>query len=128
MKNKSVNSNRNFGLIFSIVFFVIAFWSFRGDFEEIKIFPLFFSSVFLILGLFNSKLLTPLNKLWIKFGELLGRIIAPIVMGLIYFIVITPIGLFIRFIRKDLLKTKFSKANSYWIKRDKNIGSMKRQF
>jgi len=128
MKNKSVNSNRNFGLVFSIVFFVIAFWSFRGDFEEIKIFPLFFSSVFLILGLFNSKLLTPLNKLWIKFGELLGRIIAPIVMGLIYFIVITPIGLFMRFIRKDLLKTKFSKTNSYWIKREKNIGSMKRQF
>ena len=128
MKKKSVNLNRSFGLIFSIVFFVIAFWSFRGDFEEIKIFPLFFSSVFLILGLFNSKLLTPLNKLWIKFGELLGRIIAPIVMGLIYFIVITPIGLFMRFIRKDLLKTKFSKTNSYWYKREKNIGSMKRQF
>jgi len=128
MKNKSVNSNRNFGLVFSIVFFVIAFWSFRGNFEEIKIFPLFLSLVFLILGLINSKLLTPLNKFWIKFGELLGRIIAPIVMGLIYFIVITPIGLFMRFIRKDLLKTKFSKTNSYWIKREKNIGSMKRQF
>ena len=128
MKKKSVNSNRSFGLVFSIVFFVIAFWSFRGNFEEIKIFPLFLSLVFLILGLINSKLLTPLNKFWIKFGELLGRIIAPIVMGLIYFIVITPIGLFMRFIRKDLLATKFSKNNSYWIKREKNIGSMKRQF
>ena len=128
MKKKSVNSNRSFGFIFFIVFFVIAFWSFRGDIEEIKIFPLFFSLAFLVLGLLNSKILTPLNKLWIKLGELLGRIIAPIVMGLIYFIVITPIGLFMRFIRKDLLKTKFSKTNSYWIKREKNIGSMKRQF
>ena len=84
--------------------------------------------IFLVLGLLNSKLLSPLNLAWIKFGELLGRIIAPIVMAIIYFVIITPIGLFMRLIGKDLLNTKFSKDNSYWIKRQKNIGPMKRQF
>ena len=128
MKKKSVNSNRSFGFIFFIVFFVIAFWSFRGDIEEINIFPLFFSLAFLILGLLNSKILSHLNLLWIKFGEILGKIIAPLVMGIIYFIVITPIGLFMRFIGKDILGKKFLKTQSYWIKREKNIGSMKRQF
>ena len=74
------------------------------------------------------RLLGPLNLIWIKFGEILGRIIAPIVMALIYFIILTPIGLFLRLIRKDILNLKFSKENSYWIKRKKNIGPMKRQF
>ena len=76
----------------------------------------------------NSKLLTPLNLIWIKFGELLGKIISPIVMGVVYFIIITPIGFFVRLLGKDLLNIKFSKKDSYWIKREKNIGSMKRQF
>ena len=88
----------------------------------------FFALFFLILGLLNSKLLGPLNKLWIKFGELLGKIISPIVMGIVYFFVVTPIGLIMRLFRKDILKIKFSKKNSYWIEREKNIGPMKRQF
>tara|TARA_B100000959_G_C14459107_1_gene410103 strand:- start:60 stop:281 length:222 start_codon:yes stop_codon:yes gene_type:complete len=71
--------------------------------------------------LFNSKLLSPLNLIWIKFGELLGKIIAPIVIGIVYFIIVTPIGLFMRLIGKDLLNIKFSKDNSYWIKRKRNI-------
>ena len=82
----------------------------------------------MVLGLLNSRLLGPLNLTWIKFGEVLGKIVAPIVMALIYFIIITPIGLFMRLIGKDLLNTKFSKDNSYWMKKQKNIGSMKRQF
>ena len=94
----------------------------------IRIWPIPISLIFLVLGLLNSKLLNPLNFAWIKFGELLGRIVAPIVMAIIYFIIVTPIGLFMRLIGKDLLNTKFSKNSSYWIKRDKNIGSMKRQF
>ena len=65
---------------------------------------------------------------WVKFGEILGRIIAPIVMGIVYFLIITPIGLFMRLIGKDLLGIKFSENKSYWIKREKSIGSMKRQF
>jgi large-conductance mechanosensitive channel len=82
----------------------------------------------LLLGLIDSKLLSPLNVVWVKFGELLGRIIAPVVMAIIYFFIITPIGLFMRLTRKDLLKIKSSNKQSYWIKREKNIGSMKRQF
>jgi hypothetical protein len=87
------------------------------------------SAIFLILGLINSKLLSPLNKLWIKIGEILGIIIAPIVMGLIYFIILTPISFIVRIFGKDLLGLKFvKKKESYWIKRKKNLGSMKKQF
>ena len=95
---------------------------------SLRIWAIPISFIFLVLGLLNSKLLSPLNLVWVKFGEILGRIIAPIVMAMIYFVIITPIGLFMRLIGKDLLNTKFSKNNSYWIKREKNIGSMKRQF
>ena len=82
----------------------------------------------MILGVTNSKFLTPLNKTWVKFGELLGRIIAPLVMALVYFIILTPISLLLRVFGKDLLNLKYSKENSYWIKRDKNIGTMDKQF
>ena len=122
-----VSSNRSFGILFCIVFALIAAWPVIQD-GQVRIWPIPISFIFLVLGLLNSKLLTPLNLAWIKFGELLGRIVAPIVMAIVYFLIITPIGLFMRLIGKDLLNTKFSKDNSYWIKRQKNIGSMKRQF
>ena len=110
-----------------IVFLLIAIWPvFKG--ESFRVWSILIALIFLILGLLKSKLLSPLNLIWVKFGELLGRIIAPVVMAIIYFIIITPIGLFMSLIGKDLLNTKFSKDNSYWIKRKKNIGSMKRQF
>ena len=124
---KKINSNRGFGIVFFVVFLLISFWpSIEG--QSIRIWALTVSLIFLVLGLLNSKLLSPFNLIWVKFGEVLGRIIAPIAMGVVYFIIITPIGLFMRLIGKDLLRTKFSKNNSYWIKREKNIGSMKRQF
>ncbi len=124
---RKVNSNRGFGIVFFVVFLLISFWpSIEG--QSLRIWPLTVSLIFLVLGLLNSKLLSPFNLIWVKFGEVLGRIIAPIAMGVVYFIIITPIGLFMRLIGKDLLRTKFSKNNSYWIKREKNIGSMKRQF
>ena len=125
MKKKS--SNRSFGILFFIVFLLIAIWPVLNS-ESVRIWSILVSLIFLILGLINSKLLTPLNVTWIKFGEILGIIIAPIVMALIYFVILTPIGLFLRLIRKDILNLNFSKANSYWIKRKKNIGPMKRQF
>ena len=121
------SSNKSFGILFCIVFLIISFWPVTNG-ESLRIWPLPISFIFLLLALINSNLLTPFNSLWIKFGELLGRIVAPIVMGLIYFIIITPIGLFMRLIGKDLLKLKFSKEKSYWIKRNKNVGPMKRQF
>ena len=122
-----ISTNRSFGILFSIVFAIIAFWPiFSGD--PLRLWSIPISIIFLVLGLLNSKLLNPLNIVWVKFGELLGRIIAPIVMAIIYFIIVTPIGLFMRLIGKDLLNIKFSKANTYWIKRKKKIGSMKKQF
>ena len=121
------SSDKSFGILFCIVFLIISFWPIYNG-ETLRIWSLPISLIFLILALLNSNLLTPLNSIWIKFGELLGRIVAPIIMAIIYFIIITPIGLFMRLIGKDLLKLKFSKNKSYWIKRDKNIGPMNRQF
>ena len=122
-----ISSNRSFGILFSIVFAIIAFWPIING-NPLRLWSIPISVIFLVLGLLNSKLLNPLNIVWVKFGELLGRIIAPIVMFIIYFIIVTPIGLFMRLIGKDLLNIKFSKANTYWIKREKKISSMKKQF
>jgi len=124
---KKISSNRSFGLVFFIVFLLVGIWPLFGE-QSLRIWSIVVSLIFLILGISNSKLLTPLNLFWVKFGELLGRIISPLVMGVVYFVIITPIGLFMRLIRKDLLKIKFLNNNSYWIKRSKNIGSMKKQF
>ena len=124
---EKISSNRSFGILFCIVFAIVALWPVMSG-GSLRIWPIPISLIFLVLGLLNSKLLNPLNFAWVKFGELLGRIIAPIVMAIIYFMIVTPIGLFMRLIGKDFLNTKFSNDNSYWIKRQKNIGSMKRQF
>ncbi len=120
-------NNKSFGILFFIVFFIIAIWPILNA-ETIRIWAAVMSGVFLILGIINSKILTPLKKGWIKLGEILGRVVAPIVMGFIYFIIITPIGILMRLIGKDLLNTKFNKDKSYWIKRAKNVETMKRQF
>ena len=125
MREKS--SNRSFGIIFFIVFLLISFWPIM-DGQALRAWSLVVSLIFLILGILNSKILTPLNLAWIKLGEILGRFIAPVVMAVIYFLIVTPIGLFMRIIGKDLLNIKFLQNSSYWIKREKNLGSMKRQF
>tara|TARA_Y200000002_G_C22447065_1_gene564710 strand:- start:307 stop:687 length:381 start_codon:yes stop_codon:yes gene_type:complete len=125
---KSRENNKGFGLLFFVVFLIIGLWPIiNGDSPRIIFFII--GLIFLILGLVNSKILTPLNKAWVKFGELLGKIIAPIVMAGVYFIVLTPISIIVRLFGKDLLKVKFSdKSKSYWIKRDKDLGSMDKQF
>jgi len=124
-----MGSNRGFGIVFFVVFMVIAFWSFKGDFQQIKIIPFIISVCFLILGIVNSKILTPFNKLWFKFGLLLGAIIAPIVMGFIFFLVVTPIAFIMKLAGKDLLKRKYNKlSKTYWIEREKKIETMKQQF
>ena len=128
-KVEKISSNRSFGLLFFIVFIVIAFWSFRGHIEQIKFWSLGLSLIFLILGLLNSKLLTPLNKFWHYLGLGLGLIVSPIVMGLIYFLVVSPIGFIMRLIGKDLLKLKYDKSiKSYWINKEKLKSTMKNQF
>ena len=125
MREKS--SNRSFGIIFFIVFLLISVWPIM-DGQEPRVWSLIISLIFLILGILNSKILTPFNLAWIKLGEILGRFIAPVVMAVIYFLIVTPIGLLMRIIGKDLLNLKFSQNSSYWIKREKNLGPMKRQF
>ena len=101
MDDIKISSNRNFGIVFFIVFLIIALYPLIFN-ENIRLWSLIISLVFLILGLINSKILTPLNKIWFKFGILLGNIIAPIVMGIVFFLVVTPTGLIMRFFRKDI--------------------------
>ena len=125
---KSQSSNRSFGLLFFIVFLIIGLWPIKNG-DNINIYFIIVSAFFLILGLINSKLLAPLNKSWIKLGEILGVIIAPVVMALVYFVILTPVSLIVRLFGKDLLELKFLKnKETYWIKRKKNLGSMKKQF
>ena len=125
---KSRSSNKSFGLLFFVVFLIIGLWPLKNG-ENLNFYFITASIVFLILGLLNSKLLTPLNKSWIKLGEILGIIIAPIVMALIYFVILTPVSLIVRMFGKDLLNLKFLKEkDTYWIKRKKILGSMKKQF
>lgn len=121
------DKNKSFGILFFIVFSLIAIWPVL-DAESVRVWSLTIAIIFLILGIINSKILTPLKRGWIKLGEILGKVVAPIVMGFIYFIIITPIGIFIRLLGKDLLNIKYNKNKSYWIKREKNINTMKRQF
>ena len=121
------SSEKSFGILFSIVFLLIAIWPLLSD-DIIRIWSLAISIIFLTVALLKQKLLKPLNKAWIKFGEVLGKIIAPIVMALIYFFVLTPISFIVRIFGKDLLKLKILKDKSYWIKREKNITTMDKQF
>ena len=125
---KHQNSNRSFGVIFFIVFLVLGLWPLKNSGNP-NFYIVGISGIFLVLGILNSKILSPFNKAWIKLGEFLGTIIAPIVMALIYFVVLTPISLIVRIFGKDLLELKFlKKKETYWIKRKKNLGPMKKQF
>ena len=122
------SSNRSFGILFFLVFLGFGLWPLTNEMSP-NIYLIIISVIFLILGLLNSKLLSPFNKIWIKFGEILGRIIAPLIMALVYFFILTPISLLVRAFGKDLLGLKYSKQqNSYWIKRKKEIGTMDKQF
>ena len=123
-----IGSNRSFGLIFFVIFLIVSLWPLTYG-ETIRIWFAIISLIFLILGLMNSKLLTPLNLLWFKFGVFLGSIIAPIVMGVVFFLVVTPIGFIMRIMGKDLLGKRYDKKKgTYWIKRDKSDTTMKKQF
>ena len=125
---KSQSSNKSFGLLFFVVFLIIGLWPLKNG-ENLNFYFITTSIIFLILGLINSKLLTPLNKSWIKLGEILGIIIAPIVMALVYFVILTPVSFIVRIFGKDLLSLKLLKEKeTYWIERKKSLGSMKKQF
>ena len=128
MNKIKMGSNRNFGLLFFIVFLIISLFPLLNN-EQIRTWSIFLSLFFLILALFRPKLLNPINKIWFKFGIALGSLVAPIVMCFIFFIIITPTGLLLKILGKDLLNKKYdNKINTYWIKRKIQLGSMKRQF
>ena len=122
-----LGSNRSFGIVFFIVFLLIALYPLISS-GEIRMWSLIVSFTFLILGLINSKILNPLNKLWFKFGLFLGKVISPIIMGVIFFLVVTPIGLIMKTLRKDLLNLKYNKNTTYWIEKSGPKSKMKNQF
>ncbi len=124
---KSNNNNKSLGLLFFFVFIIISFWPLLNG-GNVRIWSIVIAIIFLTLALVKPQILNPLTKLWIKFGELIGKIISPIVIGLIYFVILTPIGLLMRIFNKDLLNLKFSKESSYWIKRETKLNSMDKQY
>ena len=127
MDDIKLGSNRSFGIVFSIVFLLIAIYPLINS-DGLRVWSLIIAIIFLVLGLINSKILTPLNKLWFKFGLLLGKFISPLVMGLIFFLVVTPIGLTMRLFGKDVLNLKYNKNKSYWIEKNGPKSKMKNQF
>tara|TARA_B100000029_G_scaffold169260_1_gene165474 strand:- start:1649 stop:2041 length:393 start_codon:yes stop_codon:yes gene_type:complete len=130
MKQKEIkiSSNKSFGLVFFVIFIIIALWPLLND-GNIRIWSIIVSIIFLILGLLNSKILTPFNKLWMRLGVLLGTIVSPIVMGVVYFGIITPIGLIMKLFGKDVLNLKLDKnKKTYWTLKKKIPSKMKDQF
>ena len=126
LKNK-IPTNRNFGLVFCFVFFLIFLEPIIRD-AQLRYWSLVISLIFMILGLINSKLLTLLNKIWYKFGLFLGKVVSPFVMGLIFFLVVTPTSLLLKLFNKDILNKNKKKTKSYWIEKDEKKSSMKNQF
>ena len=127
MNDIKVGSNRNFGIVFSIVFLLISLYPLLKS-GDIRVWSLVVSFIFLILGIFNSKILSPFNKLWFKFGLLLGKFVSPLIMMIIFFFVVTPIGILMRLFRKDVLNLKFNNKETYWIEKKGPKSKMKNQF
>ena len=127
MDEIKISSNRSFGIVFFIVFLIISLYPLAYN-GEIRLWSLVISLIFLILGLINSKILLPLNKIWFKFGIFLGKIISPLIMGIIFFLVVTPIGFIMRIFKKDLLNLKYNQKETYWIKKTGPKSKMKNQF
>ena len=127
-KLEKISSNRSFGLVFFAVFLLISIWPLKSG-ENLRTWAVVLSLIFLILGILNSKLLFPLNKFWNYLGIFLGMVVSPIIMGIIFFLVVSPIGVIMRMFGKDLLKLKVNKnVKSYWIAKQKIKSTMKKQF
>ena len=126
-KKIKVSSNKSFGIVFSIFFLLVSVYLLLNN-DLIYYWSLFVSFIFLVLGLMNSKILSPLNLLWFKFGILLGKIVSPVVMGIIFFLVVTPISIILKIFGKDVLNLKFNNNKTYWIVKDGPKSNMKKQF
>lgn len=127
MNEIKTSSNRSFGIVFFIVFLFISLYPLINE-ENIRIWSLLISLIFFILGILNSRILTPLNKLWFKFGTSLGKIVTPLIMGIIFFFAVTPIGILMKLLKKDLLNLQFNKKNSYWVDKNEPKSRMKNRF
>ena len=122
-----ISSNRSFGIVFFIFFLIVSIYPLiKGG--EIRIWSLIIALIFLILGIINSNLLTPLNKIWFKLGILLGNFISPIIMGIVFFMVVTPVSLILKLFGKDILNLKQNNKKSYWIDKSEPKSKMKKQF
>ena len=121
------SSNKSFGIVFFIVFILVALWPLLNN-ETYRLWAVIIALTFLILGIIDSRFLTPLNVLWFKFGLLLGKIVSPLVMGIIFFFVVTPIAMLMRIFNKDLLNLRYNDKNSYWIEKNEPKSKMKNQF
>ena len=122
-----IGSNRNFGIVFCIVFLLIAFYPILKN-GDIRVWSLVVAIIFIFLAIIDSKILSPLNYLWIKFGFLLGKFISPIVLAIIFFLVVTPISLLLKIFGKDVLLLKKNESKSYWIQKNDQKSQMKNQF
>ena len=127
MAKKKISSNRSFGILFFFVFFLISIYPLTYN-KNIYIWLLILSIIFLVLGVLNSKLLSPLNRIWINFGNMLGKFMSPIIMGIIFFVVVTPTGIIMKLLKKDLLNLKYNNKKTYWIEKTGPRSKMKNQF
>ena len=121
-------SNRSFGIVFFVVFVIVSFYPLLNN-HNIRVWSLLVSFIFLFLGMINSILLIPLNSLWFKLGLFLGKYISPIVMGMVYFAIVFPTFLLLKFFKKNYLNIKFERNKiSYWIEIKNKKSTMKNQF
>ena len=127
LKKPKISSNRSFGIVFFIFFLIVSIYPILNA-EGIRVWSFILAIFFLILGLINSEILTPLNKLWFKLGIFLGRFIAPIVMGFIFFFVVTPTSLIMKLLQKDILRLKKNNSKTYWINKSNENNDLKNQF
>jgi predicted membrane protein len=125
--NIKIGTNKSFGIVFFVFFLIVSIFPLLND-GDIRVWSLIISLVFLILGILNSKILTPLNQIWFKFGILLGRFVSPVVMGIIFFAIVTPTSVIMRVLQKNLLNIKKGNKKTYWIERSKIKSKMKNQF
>ena len=127
MNDIKISSNRSLGLVFFVVFFIISVYPLLHS-QNLRFWSLIIAIIFLVLGILNSKILTPLNKVWFKFGLLLGSIVSPVVMSIIFFFVVTPISFVMKILGKDILNLKRNNNNTYWIEKSGPKSKMKNQF
>ena len=125
--NIKIGTNKSFGIVFFLFFLIVSLFPLFKN-ENIRVWSLIIAIVFLILGLLNSKFLTPLNKIWFKFGILLGNFVSPIVMSIVFFVIVTPTSIIMRVLGKNLLNLKKGNKKTYWIERSKIQSKMKNQF